>query len=221
MKTILGGIAGAVLFAASAQAAIVNNGSFETGDFSGWTVTNLSGTTPGTGPQVITTGGSNSTGYGDNVPVYEETHAAFFVDDNAVQSISQSVSLAANRTYTLNFGLFATQSGAVNPFSFTLADALGSTLINTYPNQNSPPVMQVPVGTWTTETGTFMTGAAGAYTLSFNFTSGPTPAKDLLLDGVSLSAVPLPASAPMFGAALLGLAGLGYAAKRKKAAAAA
>ena len=33
--------------------------------------------------------------------------------------------------------------------------------------------------------------------------------------------VPLPASAPMFGASLLGLAGLGYAAKRKKAAAAA
>ena len=35
----------------------------------------------------------------------------------------------------------------------------------------------------------------------------------------SLSAVPLPASAPMFGAALLGLAGLGYVAKRKKASA--
>lgn len=32
---------------------------------------------------------------------------------------------------------------------------------------------------------------------------------------VEVSAVPLPASAPMFGAALLGLAGLGYAAKRK------
>ena len=35
-----------------------------------------------------------------------------------------------------------------------------------------------------------------------------------------LSPVPLPASAPMFGAALLALAGLGYAANRKKAAAA-
>lgn len=35
----------------------------------------------------------------------------------------------------------------------------------------------------------------------------------------ALSPVPLPASAPMFGAALLGLAGLGYAAKRKKEAA--
>ena len=36
----------------------------------------------------------------------------------------------------------------------------------------------------------------------------------------TMSTVPLPASAPMFGAALVGLAGLGYAAKRKKAAAA-
>lgn len=35
------------------------------------------------------------------------------------------------------------------------------------------------------------------------------------------SPVPLPSSAPMFGAALLGLAGLGYAAKRKKGPAAA
>jgi hypothetical protein len=221
MRALYGGIAGAVLFAASAQAAIVNNGSFETGDFSGWTVSKLSGTTPGTGPQVITTGGSNSTGYGDNVPVYQGTHAAFFVDDNAVESISQSVSLAANQTYTLSFGLFATQSGAANPFSFTLADALGSDLINTYTNQNSPAMTQVPVGVWTTETGTFTSGAAGNYTLSFNFTAGPTPAKDLLLDGVSLSSVPLPASAPMFGAALAALGAIGYGLKRKKAAAAA
>ena len=41
------------------------------------------------------------------------------------------------------------------------------------------------------------------------------------VSGANLSTVPLPASAPMFGAALLGLAGLGYAAKRKKASAAA
>ena len=43
----------------------------------------------------------------------------------------------------------------------------------------------------------------------------------LEFSNVSVSAVPLPASAPLFGAALLGLAGLGYAANRKKAAAAA
>lgn len=38
--------------------------------------------------------------------------------------------------------------------------------------------------------------------------------------GVSLSVVPLPASAPMFGMALLGLAGVGYAVWRRKASAA-
>lgn len=39
--------------------------------------------------------------------------------------------------------------------------------------------------------------------------------------GANISAVPLPASAPMFGAALLALGGIGYAAKRKRAATAA
>ncbi len=42
----------------------------------------------------------------------------------------------------------------------------------------------------------------------------------LEFSNVSVSAVPLPAAAPMFGAALLALAGLGYGAKRKSAAAA-
>ena len=41
------------------------------------------------------------------------------------------------------------------------------------------------------------------------------------LEFSNVSAVPLPAAAPMFGAALLALAGLGYVAKRKKAATAA
>lgn len=41
------------------------------------------------------------------------------------------------------------------------------------------------------------------------------------VSGSPLSLVPLPASAPMFGAALVALGGIGYAAKRKKAAAAA
>lgn len=44
---------------------------------------------------------------------------------------------------------------------------------------------------------------------------------DSIIGTATLSTVPLPASAPMFGAALFGLAGLGYAAKRKKAAASA
>jgi hypothetical protein len=60
---------------------------------SGWTQSG-SGTTPGIGITVVTTGGTNTTGYGDNVPNYNgTTNAAFFVDDNAQESLFQSVSL--------------------------------------------------------------------------------------------------------------------------------
>lgn len=56
----------------------------------------------------------------------------------------------------------------------------------------------------------------GAYS-SVTFGTGSTNAFEF----AALSTVPLPASAPMFGGALLALAGLGYGAKRRKAAAAA
>ena len=57
---------------------------------------------------------------------------------------------------------------------------------------------------------------------SLTFSSGVTSFElaSVVASVERISPVPLPASAPMFGAALLGLAGLGYAAKRKKAAAA-
>ena len=83
----------------------------------------------------------------------------------------------------------------------------------------------IPVDTFFT-TGTsldrgsnyFVTLGTGLRFDAVRFTSG-TPA--LEFSNVSVSAVPLPASAPMFGAALLALAGLGYSAKRKKASTAA
>lgn len=59
--------------------------------------------------------------------------------------------------------------------------------------------------------------ATGTFS-AVQFSSG-TPAFEF--SNVAVSSVPLPASAPMFGAALLALGGLGYGMKRKKAAAAA
>lgn len=213
MKAILGGLAGAVLFAASAHAAIVQNGSFESGSLSpGWQLNNLSGVTPGRGVTVVDIGGgTDSTGYGDVIPSYNgATHAAFFVDDLADQTIFQTVSLSANTTYKLNFGLFQTLSGASNGGGFTLTDSLGGTAM-TFTNSD------VAAGSWTSESGSFKTVLGGDYTLSYKFTSGSTPSKDLLLTGVELSAVPLPASAPLFGAALLALAGFGYGMSRRAA----
>lgn len=218
MKTYLIGAAGLLLSVTASPAAIVTNGSFESGSFlPGWTVSG-SGITPGTGPRVVTTNGvADSTGYGDVVPSYDGNYAAYFVDDLAAESISQTVSLIGGTSYNLAFALFATVSGERNPFSFTLTDDVGGLLLNSFSNGSG--MTDVPVGVWTPQSASFFVGGTGDYTLSFNFSAGPTPARDVLLDAVSIipSTVPLPASAPMLGTALVVLGAFGYAAKRKRA----
>jgi hypothetical protein len=201
----LAGIIAGLVVSTSASAAIVTNGSFEDG-LTGWAHTG-SGTSPGIGITVITTGGANSTGYGDNVPNYDGNHAAFFVDDNAIQSLSQTVTLSGGVTYALSFALFATASGANNPFTFTLTDMLGAVLTNS----NSSAT--VPVGQWKNYSYNFITPTDGPYLLNFNFVSGETPAKDVLLDGVAIAAVPEPSTWAMM---ILGFCGLGFMAYRRK-----
>lgn len=61
--------------------------------------------------------------------------------------------------------------------------------------------------------------SGGSYSINLSGTSLDTPSVSGTLT-VSVSTVPLPASAPMFGAALLALGAVGYGAKRKKAVAA-
>lgn len=192
----------------AASAAIVTNGSFESG-LSGWTVLDSIGTTPGQGIKVITTGGTNSTGYGDNVPNYDGTHAAYFVDDNAIQSLSQFVSLTGGTQYTLSFALFATESGAANPFGFALSDSVGLNLLDI--NFSS----DVPVGVWSEYSYTFTAPITfDYYVLNFSFVSGATPAKDVLLDGVNIAAVPEPTTWAMM---IAGLGLVGFSMRRRTA----
>jgi len=194
--------------ATTASAAVVTNGSFEDG-LNGWTVFDSIGTTPGQGIKVITTGGTNSTGFNDNVPNYDGTHAAYFVDDNAIQSLSQFVSLTGGTQYTLNFALFATESGAANPFGFALSDSVGLNLLDI--NLSS----EVPVGVWSEYSYTFTAPITfDYYLLNFSFASGDTPAKDVLLDGVNIAAVPEPTTWAMM---IAGMGLVGFTMRRRTA----
>ncbi|PPQ32302.1 hypothetical protein CCS01_15795 [Rhodopila globiformis] len=196
-----------------ASATIVTNGGFDAG-LTGWTVTG-SGTTPGIGVTVVTLGGTNTTGYGDNVPDYNvSTHAAFFVDDNATETISQWVTLSPYTQYTLSYALFATQSGALNPNPFIISSAVYGAPGSYLTFENSAAGTNVPVGQWTTESTSFTTDANTMYNLGFSFQSGGTPAKDVLLTAI---AVPAPASIACFGVGMIGLAAVRHQRRRRTA----
>lgn len=205
LRILAGLIAGLAVSTNAFAAPVVNNGSFESG-LDGWTTTG-GGFTPGLGITVLTTGGTNTTGYGDNVSNYDGTHAAFFVDDRAVESLFQTVNLVVGTRYTFSYALFATGTGAANQYSFSLANNISHAFLT-----NDGVTTDVPIGQWTNYSYTF-TAQATNYLLEFDFYSGNTPAKDVLLDAVAITAVPEPSTWAMM---ILGFFGIGFMAYRRK-----
>ena len=82
---------------------IVTNGGFETGDFTGWT---LSGNTGGAG----LTGGSGNIGV-DTDSAHSGTYGAFFGPVGSLAYLSQSLSTVAGTTYDLSFFLLSEGGG--------------------------------------------------------------------------------------------------------------
>jgi hypothetical protein len=200
----------AALLAATgtANADIVANGNFSSG-LTSWTTTG-SGTTPGIGITVVTLGPPGpTTTFGDLIPDDGATnHAVYFVDDNANEVLSQSVTLKANTIYDLTFDLFGVVSGENNPNNFKLVDSLGGIVASScFANAPAAGCSSVNNGVWSPEALVFTTGAATSYTLDFSFTSGPTAAKDVALTNVAIAPAPEPSSIALLGTGLLAAAG--------------
>jgi hypothetical protein len=170
--------AGTTLAASAAPINLVNNGGFESGDFSGWTQfgnTAFNGVGCGGG-----VGGSCAAFFGPIGPT--------------AGGISQVISgLTVGAQYAVSFAFGST--GDV-PSSITVA--LGGTTVL---NQTNPPAT-VPSGAFNVFAYS-VTATAASETLSFSFRNDPS---FFLLDNVSVSQnVPEPGALALVGIALAGL----------------
>jgi hypothetical protein len=180
-------LAGSTVFVAPVQAAVelVANGGFETGDFTGWTQT---GETTFNGVQCL----------GPGAGVYGGNCGAFFGPVSSVGGIAQVINVGgAGQLWDLSF---AFQADGASPSSFTALFG-GQTLAS---------LSNPAAGGYTLYHFNGVSTAANM-TLAFNFLD---PAGFLYLDGVSVTAVPEPATVVMLGA---GLAGLFLRRRRKTA----
>jgi hypothetical protein len=180
----------AVLFlgvqAGTAGADLVTNGSFGTGDFTGW---NLSGDTSFAFVSSASAGAPSGSSY-----------EAVLGTSGATGSISQSITTTAGQAYTVSFWLASDDYGKTPTTYF---QALWNGTVKT----TNPGLPNYSVGAFDYTQFVF-TGVAAANTttstISFNFQNDTA----YHLTGVSASAVPIPPTVWLFFPSLAGLIGL-------------
>ena len=190
---------GAVAVPAVAATNLIVNGSFETGNFTGFTysVNGVTNPTSMTGalanPAVVITYNSNAGGYGgggaygelipvDNAvsvdPDGAGSRAAYFVDDFAKnEAISQLTALNPGN-YEIGFDVYLPHNGANNPVNASInGSIIGVNVANLVASQ-------VGAAQWYNISGVATILVPGYYQTAFTYNSNGYPAKDFVIDKV-------------------------------------
>lgn len=210
MKKLLIAATLALPLLASAQNLLIN-GSFESG-LTGWTVTQSPstifpistvtyGTLPGAFGEIVPA---------DNNPINQSpdavgTRAAYFVDDNAVQSLSQSFTVTTGGLYNIGLSIYLPANGFSNAGEATI------TLVT--PNGTEvAPLSTLAPSVWFGGN-VIRTLTPGNYTYSVQLATTGGVSKDLLIDRAYVAAVPEPTTYAML---LAGLGVMGLVAARRR-----
>jgi hypothetical protein len=228
-KVTIAALAGILLLsaAANANANLVTNGGFETGDLTGWTVSNANSATsptdiaiypwftwqPSFDPLYIHSG-NHAVGLGSAYP-----------GNGSDATISQNISTVSGQNYNVSFWFNATYgttcySGYCNYTDFNVSFG-GQSLLSLTNLPPSPNHTQTPYGWQYYSFDVAATGPSSLLLFGDQFNLGHFALDDISVTGLaSPPAVPLPAALPLFATGLGALGLLGWRRKRKKDAAA-